>query len=221
MQCAFPENLSRFIFRSPSRVLMSLLLILSGPLSVAEPFVAGTHYSVIESPVAPISNYEDGTVEVVELFWYGCPHCYSFESYVNPWLETKPDNVEFVRIPAVFSKQWAFHAQAFYTAEELGVLDKIHPALFHAIHDKRRRMSKVDEIAELFANEANIDEATFLKTFNGFSVDSKVRRAAKLTRDYGLTGVPCLVVDGASRITGKQAGGYDKMLKIVDQLADK
>lgn len=190
----------------------------AGPVGAQSAYAEGEHYTTITPPVD--RQTEGGNAEVVELFWYGCPHCYSFEPYIESWLDQKPDGVAFVRVPAVFNKRWAFHARAFYTAEALGVLDKIHRPLFEAIHERRNPMGEVSDIAALFAQHAGIDEATFMNTFNSFSVDSKVRRAAQLTRDYKLTGVPSLVVNGKHRTTASQAGGYGEMLKVAEELAD-
>lgn len=198
--------------------LIMLALFLLPTVRAADGYVEGDHYTAITPPVA--AQTEGGPVEVIELFWYGCPHCYSFEPVLETWLEDKPDGIEFIRVPAVFNKRWAFHARAFYTAEALGVLDKIHRPLFEAIHESRNPMARVTDVAALFARHADIDEATFLNTFNSFTVDSKVRRAAQLTRDYKLTGVPSLVIDGEYRTTASEAGGYEQMLKVAEQLAD-
>ena len=195
----------------------SALLVLPA-VHAAETYVEGEHYTTITPPVA--AQTEGGPAEVIELFWYGCPHCYSFEPVLETWLQDKPEGIEFIRIPAVFNKRWAFHARAFYTAEALGVLDKIHRPLFEAIHESRNPMGRVADIAALFARHAGIGDPTFLNTFNSFTVDSKVRRAAQLTRDYKLTGVPSLVVGGEFRTTASQAGGYEAMLKVAEQLAD-
>jgi thiol:disulfide interchange protein DsbA len=183
-----------------------------------EPFSEGIDYELV---VPPQPGGSDGTVEVKELFWYGCPHCYHFEPKVKAWLADKPDYVEFSRVPAIFTNpSWKLHAQAFYTAEVLGVLEKMHPIIFNAIHQKHQRLKSEDELAKLFA-ENGIPEDKFREAFNSFAVQSDVRRAADLTQRYGISGVPTMVVNGKYRVDGPIAGTYDRLIKIVNYLAKK
>ncbi len=194
-----------------SFALAALLLVAAGARAETnEDF----EYQVIEPPVPTETGDK---IEVVELFWYGCPHCYRLEPYIKGWLPTLPQNVEFRRIPAVFSERWALHARAFYTAEALGVLDKVHDALFHAIHEEHKRLDKEEEIAKIFA-EQGISEEQFTETFHSFFIDSKVRRAKALTKAYGIDGVPAIIVDGKYRTNGTLAGGQEEMLQVVDSL---
>jgi thiol:disulfide interchange protein DsbA len=163
----------------------------------------------------------DGKVEVLELFWYGCSHCYQFEPYIKDWLKRKPDYVEYVRLPAIFgSPAWRLHATAFYTAQVLGVGEKIHEPLFDAIHKHKRRLKTEDQLMEFFV-EHGVSEEDFKKTFKSFAVQAKVRRAADLTRRYGAEGVPTMIVNGKYRVDGPMAKNYGNLLKIVDQLAEQ
>ena len=117
------------------RIFGLLLALAASPFgpAAAEDYTEGTDYERVSPPIA---TDETGKVEVYEFFWYGCPHCYRFEPYLQKWLENKPDNVEFIRIPAIFnSPRWEVHARAYYTAEILEVQDRIHGPLFSAIHD--------------------------------------------------------------------------------------
>ncbi len=203
------------------RILLAAVLIGAGNLAAAADFKAGEHFAEVSPGIGTVSTeIADGQTEVVELFWYGCPHCYSFEPILEAWVEEKPDNIVVTRVPAVFNKRWAFHAQVFYTAEVLGVLDEIHRPLFDAIHKGRRQMATEDEIAELFESVAGIDRATFDQAFNSFAVDAKLRRAAQITRDAKLTGVPALMIGGTARTTASQAGGYEQMLELAEALSD-
>ncbi|EIJ41560.1 putative dithiol-disulfide isomerase involved in polyketide biosynthesis [Beggiatoa alba B18LD] len=159
-------------------------------------------------------------VEVTELFWYGCPHCFSFEPHINAWLSKKADYIEYVRVPAVFNNNWALHAKAYYTAEALNVVDKLHTALFNAIHLQKKRLADEASIMEVF-KENGVSEEDFKKTFNAFVVDSRMRRANVLSVGYGATGVPAVIVNGKYLLSSDKTGGYDNLLKIVDYLAEK
>lgn len=202
------------------RLFLGLLLTLPAALSLsgasyAQPYTAGEDYAVI-TPAQPGGT--DGKVQVVEMFWYGCPHCFEFEPTLEKWLENKPANVEFVRIPAIFNREvWKLHAHAFYTAEVLDVMEAFHQPFFDAIHEQGLRMRDRDTIRDFFA-KIGVDNKTFDATFDSFAVQSKVRRAADLTKKYGISGVPSMVVDGKYHTGGSQAKSYERMLKIVEAL---
>ena len=178
-------------------------------------FTEGKEYKLIKPPQATTTGDK---VEVVELFWYGCPHCYSFEPFVKKWLPNKPANVEFVRLPAVLNPRWEVHARAFYTAQALGVEDKIHTALFDAMHKDKKRFNDEAALADFFV-EQGVDREAFKKTFDSFSVVTKVNRARALTRRYGISGVPSVVINGKYRTSAQDAGSYPNILKVVDFLA--
>lgn len=186
-----------------------------GGAAVNDDYAAGIDYDEV---VPPLPGAADGKVLVVELFWYGCPHCFQFDPHLNMWLKRKPANVEFVRIPAIFNNPaWRLHAQAYYTAEVLGALDKIHDALFDAMHVKRQRMNTKSALREFFVAQGVAAEA-FDATFESFAVQSKVNRAADLTVKYGIDGVPAMAVQGKYRIGGRMAGSYENMIKLVDAM---
>jgi thiol:disulfide interchange protein DsbA len=184
----------------------------------AKEYTAGEDYTVI-NPALPGGS--DGKVQVVELFWYGCPHCFQFEPYMHDWEKSMPDNVEFVRIPAIFNNpRWKLHAAAYYTAEVLGVMDKFHAPFFSAIHTGKQRMASKEAVAEFFAG-IGVDSEAFDTTFDSFAVQTKVRRAADLTKKYGISGVPSMAVDGKYLVDGPMAKSYENMIRIVNALAEK
>ncbi len=159
-------------------------------------------------------------IEVLELFYYGCPHCYHLEPELNDWLKQKPDDVVFVRMPAVLGPTWELLGRAYYTAELLDVVDKIHAPLFDHIHKEKKPIRNATELKEFFA-EQGVSEADFDKTFNSFAVITKTNRAKQVRELYGLTGVPTLVVNGKYRTTATLAGGNKQMLQVVDLLIDR
>jgi thiol:disulfide interchange protein DsbA len=195
--------------------LLGLFLIPMGA-ALAE-YDEGVEYKRL---AAPVPTADANKIEVVELFWYGCPHCYRLEPHLKKWLKNKPENVTFIRVPAVFRPIWAFHAKVYYTAEVLGVLDKVHDPMFEAMHIQRRKMASVAEVKALFAQHG-VTAEQFDNAFNSFAVDAKVRRATDLTQRYGLEGVPALVINGQYLTDGVMAHGHDGMLQVTDYLISK
>ena len=178
--------------------------------------------------VKPAMETGDKTkVEVVEFFWYGCPHCYSFEPDLKKWLKTKPANVNFVRVPAIFRQNWVPQARAYYTAEALGILEKTHSLFFKAMHKDRIRLATEKDIAAFFVSNGVTQEA-FTQAWNSFVVQSRVKRAITLTRRSGISAVPSMMVNGKYRTSAKEATinnpggpGHDAVLRVVDALVKK
>lgn len=193
-----------------------LALLLAPGLWVSTTARAADYETI--TPAQPTQNPDK--VEVVELFWYRCPHCYRLLPAMERWLQDKPDNVEFLRMPAILSGNWALHARAFYTAEILGVLDKIHRPLFDAIHAERRDLNS-EQALESFFGEYGVDAETFKKTWRSFAVETKVRKARVMTERYGITGTPAVVVNGKYRTDGVMTGNYANMLRVIEELIAK
>ena len=168
------------------------------------------------SPAQPVKN--PAKVEVIEFFWYGCPHCYNLEPYLNKWLENKPANVEFIRQPAAFSKVWADHAKAYYVAETLGVVDKLHGDLFEVIQKNPKTSLRTDEQLLAFFTAKGVDKAKVEEAIGSFMVDTKVRQSKVTPARYGLTGVPALIVNGKYKITGRLAGSHENMITVLEKL---
>ena len=186
--------------------------------SAEEAYQDGVDYERIV-PAQPTAAAK-GKIEVVELFWYSCPHCFRFEPYIERWLPKVKDRVDFIRLPAVLRPSWEVHAKAFYTAEALGVLDKIHQPLFDAIHIDKRRLDDEDALADFFA-EKGVDKQAFHKAFNSFAVDSEVKRAKQMTRRYRAMGTPAMVINGKYLTDPGMANGFVNILKVVDYLVGK
>ncbi|MEY2700864.1 MAG: hypothetical protein RIQ52_1619 [Pseudomonadota bacterium] len=165
----------------------------------------------------PQPTTEPDKIEVMEFFWYGCPHCYHFEPELNAWLKNKPANVRFIRQPAVFNPQWRAHAKAFFTAEALGVLDKVHADFYDSIQNKKRALTEENDLAKFFA-EHGVSDQDFRSAYRSFAVDSRLRQADTMAARYGITGTPGLIVNGKYRITGSLAKTFPNMLAITDYL---
>ncbi len=201
------------------RTLLTLVMMFVFLSAVsARNYDAGIEYKRLKSPVP--TQVEAGKVEVVELFWYGCPHCFRLEPDLHKWLKNKPENVEFIRIPAIFNKTWALHAKAYYTADFLGVMDKIHKPMFEAMHLKKQRLSTAGAVKKFFIQQG-VSAKDFDSVFNSFGVDAKVRRAKALSKQYGISGVPALVVNGKYLTDGPMAGGRKGMLEVLNHLIKK
>ena len=208
------------------RKLLSVLLLCLPLLACAEEapsvaagdYVEGTDYAAV---MPPLPGATDGKVKVVELFWYGCPHCFQFDPYLHEWLKTKPANVEFERIPAIFNNPtWELHARAYYTADVMGVLEQVHAPLFDAMHVKKQRFNTKEALHDFFVSRG-VDGGEFNATFDSFAVSGLVRQAAMLTKKYGIDGVPTMAVQGKYRVGGRMAGSNANIIRIVDFLVAK
>ena len=161
-----------------------------------------------------------GKIEVIEFFWYGCPHCYDMEPFVESWLKKAPSDVQFRRVPAVFNDRWAHDATIFYTFEALGVLDKVHRPFFDAIHKDRLRTENKAALAE-WLDKHGVDPKKFDDTYRSFGVQSKTRRAAQQTVAYRIDGTPALAVNGRYTISVEQGGNFKGMLDSADRLVEQ
>ena len=207
--------MKKLIQLSATAALFSLLLQNS---AFSSEFQQGIHFKEIIPAIetsAPLDK-----VEVLELFWYGCPHCYEFEAFIAKWAEKKNDNIHFRRVPAVFNDQWKLHAKAFYAAIDMDEISNTHFSLFKAIHvDKRQIFSKA-EIGDFFY-ERGVRQNDFKKSFNSFSVETEARKALNLTVKSKINGVPAMVINGKYSTTSSQSGGYERMLQLVDILVNR
>jgi thiol:disulfide interchange protein DsbA len=154
------------------------------------------------------------------MFWYGCPHCLHFEPIITAWAHKSSANVDFIRTPAIFRDTWEPLARAFYTAEALGVMDRLHDALFQAVQVQHRKLDNDDALRAFFA-EQGVAQQDFDRTFRSFGVESRLRRAKDLTQRYGIDGVPSIIVDGKYRTNGTIAGGLEKVPAVIDTLIRK
>jgi thiol:disulfide interchange protein DsbA len=184
-------------------------------------FKEGQHY-IRMVPSQPTMGGAD-KVEVAEFFWYGCPHCYSFEPTINAWAESMPASARFVRIPVVWNTVHELHARLFYTMEVLarnGTLadgEAFHNTVFQEIQTRGNRLTSEDSIRRLF-ERFGVDGAAFDQTWRSFEVDQKLRVAKDLGRRYSIQGVPAVVVNGKYRTGGQEAGSYDAVPDVIDEL---
>jgi thiol:disulfide interchange protein DsbA len=161
-----------------------------------------------------------GKIEVLEFFWYGCPHCYKFEPYLQKWKKTLPADVVFIRVPAIFNAKWEVHARAYYTAELLGIAEQIHLPLFQAIHDKRQNLFTQEALSHFFA-QYGVTPQTFNNTYNSYMVNNRIQQAKQLLAAYKIDGVPTMVVNGKYTTSATLTGSHARAIEVVDQLIEK
>lgn len=182
-----------------------------------EPFKAGQHYTVIGT-AQPTANPE--MIEVVEVFSYMCPHCKSFQPYMDGWMETISDDIDFRRQPVVFGRpQWAALARAYYTIDALGMTEEAHGAIFDALHNQRKNLTTDDAMATFLA-EHGISKDDYLKTAQSFAIETKLKRGISMTKSYGITGTPSIVINGKYLTTPSMAGSAQRAIEVADYLID-
>ena len=168
---------------------------------------------------APQRTANPDKVEVIEFFWYGCPHCFQFEPHIKEWIENKPDNVEFISMAPPLNPAWKVHSQAFYAAEVLGVLDQFHEAMFNAIHRDKKPMRKPKDVGKL-VDSLGLDGDKFVRTMKSFNVDAKIRQSLQKAKDVGISSVPTVIVNGKYRTSGAIAGSYPNLINVINQLVE-
>jgi len=184
-----------------------------------ERYQEGRHYTTL--PVAQPTSAAPGQVEVAEVFWYGCPHCFTLEPFIQEWrLNGIPDDTVFVQIPASLNPSWQIHARLFYTAEALGKLEEVHPAIFREINVNRNPLNTRERMVEFFAR-FGVSEQQFTEAWDSFAVQTNLRRSDALVKRYRLTGVPAVVVNGKYVTGADLAGGNKQLLDVINFLVEK
>lgn len=200
------------------RVAAAIVLLAAGTASAQ--LVAGKDYQPLKAPQPTESGNK---IEVIEFFWYGCPHCNALQPSLQAWLKRKPADVEFRRQPAIFQESWAPGAQLYYTLEAMGLVEKLHHDVFAAIHEQKVRLPDSKAMADWVATKG-VDRQKFNDTFNSFSVQSRTKRAFDITRAYDIPGTPAIIVDGryltapSMVVRSDNSIDYDRYFKVVDQV---
>lgn len=164
----------------------------------------------------PVNTRSSDKVEVLEYFWFGCPHCFAFEPSINKWIDEKPDYVDFVREAPPLNPGWEPHSRAFYAAEIMGVTDKFFDPMFDGIHVERRSLRQPDKIAK-FAGELGIDEDKFRKTMDSFAVNTRMKQAMQMAQASRIRGVPSVVINGKYLTGGSLAGSHDGIIRVINE----
>ena len=198
------------------KLLAALMMLLSTSV-MADPQV-GIEFDRT-TQVIPTDN--PAKIEVMEIFWYGCPHCYHLEPQLAAWVKKLPGDVYFKRVPGLPRPDWAPMAKAYYAMETLGLLEKLHTPLFEAIH-KQRVLRPNDDAGTIdwLTKQSGLDRKKVEEAYNSFSINTKLNRAAQIFRASGATGVPSLVIDGKYITSSTMAGGNVEALKTADYIIE-
>ena len=186
-------------------------------LKSGETLAQAKGYAEIQ-PAQQVSSPE-GRIEVLEYFWFGCPHCYAFEPAINEWAASRPEYVDFVREAPPLNPSWRPHSEAFYAAEQLGVTDKFFDQMFNGIHKEKRNLRNRKNIAK-FAGELGIDSKEFLAAMKSFAVETRMRQSMQKAMNAGITGVPSVIIHGKYRTGNSLAGSHAGIIKVINDMVD-
>jgi thiol:disulfide interchange protein DsbA len=168
-------------------------------------------------PIAPQPVETGGRIEVIDFFWYGCPHCNDLQPALEAWINGKPADVALRRVPAILSDSWAPHARIYYALEQLNEVERLHQKVYYSYHVEQLYMSKPDVVVE-WAVKNGIDRKGWLDAYYSPEVDAKVERAKKLSEAYTVEGTPTLVVDGRYLTSGSLAPSLHGMIPVLEDL---
>ena len=194
-----------------------VLLLLFFSCAQAEEYVPGRHYEILDNPTI---TRNPSKVEVVEVFWFGCNHCYSLESYIQPWKRNLPNDVDFWKSHITWNAQAETHARLFYSAKALGIEEKAIPAAFTAIWREGRNLLGNSEV-EYFFKGFGVEKERYLSVSNSFGVNNAVKQAYNRMRQWAVTGVPTIIVNGKYKVSGTREIGTSNLLDVVDFLIEK
>ena len=185
--------------------------------ALAQPrqFKEGKDYRRLDKPVPP--DAPAGKVDVLEFFWYSCPHCHSFEPTLEAWAKAAPKDLSIRRVPVAFNASFVPQQKLFYALQGMGKLDELHTKVFQAIHVEKQKLAKDDEIFAWVAKQG-ADAAKFKEAYNSFTVSNQIRRASQLQDAYGVEGVPSMGVAGKYYTDGTMAGNMQNVLQVVEHL---
>lgn len=201
------------------RMLLALGLSLIFATAHAQ-LTAGKDYTLVKPPQPTESGNK---VEVLEFFWYGCPHCNNLQPSLEAWLKRKPADVEFRRIPAVFQDSWIPLTKAYYTIETMGLVDKLHQEMFAALHKQRLPLVNAESIFDWAATKG-VDRKKFADVYNSFGINGRTQRSIELTRKFDIPGTPALVIDGryltapSRTLKADHSVDYERFFQVVDGL---
>ncbi len=199
--------------RYPLRALAILLFACSMAVNAQQ--AARTAPYVELTPPQPTES--SGKIEVIEFFWYGCPHCYAFEPVLEPWVKKLPSNIVFKRVPAIFNEQWGVAARVFYTLEAIGEEDRLHRSLFDAIHKDNLRITSDSAMLAWLATQ-KVDVEKYKAAYRSFTVETRLKRALQMTQAYRIDGVPSLAVQGRWVLSASRIHDRQDMLRAADSV---
>jgi len=179
---------------------------------------AASGYELLSTPM---NTADPDKIEVLEFFWFGCPHCYSFEPSINEWASGIPEHVSFVREAPPLNPNWEQHSRTFYAARSLDILDGVVDPVFNEIHRNKNRLRSPKAIGKFIESlDLGVDSDKFQKTMKSFAVDAGLRRSTQLAQQSGITGVPAIIVNGRYRTSVSMAGGNQQVIGVINRLVE-
>lgn len=200
------------------RLILGLATLCFCAAAAAQKPTEGVEYL---SLTPPQSTDAPGKIEVIEFFWYRCPHCYSLEPVIEDWLKKLPRDVQFRRVPAIFNDEWALDARIFYTLEATGDLARVHKGLFNAIHQQGGVRQKGDAYMKWVADwlaKQGVDMANYNSALRSFTVENRLKRSAQMTQAYKIDGVPAIGVQGRWIVSATANSERVGMMNVTDYL---
>jgi thiol:disulfide interchange protein DsbA len=202
------------------RILATILMLAGigfvGISSAQAEIAEGRDYTILSHP----QPADEKSIEVIEFFWYGCPHCYELHPRIKAWLKRMPGDVSFRYVPAVFRANWIPGAKTFYALEALGMRDKLHDKVYDAIHLDKIDLTNEEILFDWIAKQG-VDRQKFIDAYNSFAVQNQVTRTTRMSKDYGLSGVPTVVVDGKYLTSGRMGSTPDDTIRTMEELIEK
>ena len=199
----------------PTKAIVLLVVtfgVFAGNAGAADP-----SYLPVEPPQP---TQTPGQIELVDVFWYGCGHCWKFLPFMEKYLGSAPSGVVVRRMPAVSRKSWEVHARAFYAAQQLGVEAKLHRPIFEAIHKDKLKLDSDDALMAFFASHG-VANAEFRKVWNSSSVEVLIGKSLQMQGRYGVEGTPSVIINGKYRTSATLAGGYENLIKVIEELVEQ
>ncbi len=184
-----------------------------------EKFVEGVDYETMTNEPSLYVQKQNKKIQVVEAFWYGCPHCYIFDEYLSKWEKKNDEDLEFVNMPVVFNKPWLLHARVFYTFKEMDNYSELHKNFFYAFHEQQRKFNTMDSIINFFESQ-NVDIVQAKKILLSEKVSKKVQEANYMLETYKIGSVPAIIINNKYKISGSMAKTYDRMIEISEYIID-
>ncbi len=207
------------MLRAPANLMvcaLALLVFFNGTSAAQQPVRAEIEYRVIKPQPVSVAN----GIEVIDFFWYGCPHCHNLQPALERWISRKPADVTVRRIPAILRDSWAAHARIYYTLEALGEVERLHQRVYHGYHVEELSMSKPEVMSE-WSVRNGIARERWDEAYNSPAVQRKVEEAARLSRAYSIAGTPSLVVNGRYLTSGSMGESLNSTVLILDGLVQK
>lgn len=204
-----------------NQIFIALFLLFSANIAslpaISAEIIEGKDYVILTNPQPTKDNEK---IEVLEFFWYGCPHCDHLHPHIKTWLKDKPDDVSFYHVPTIFRPSWVPGAKLFYAIEAIQASEKLHSKVFDAIHREKIDLDK-EPILFNWIEKQGIDREKFEKAYHSFSVQNQVARSTQMSRQYQLTGTPSIVVNGKYLTSGSMGGSPENTIKILEKLIEK